>query len=90
MVDVSPGSTPPDGQTGLIFFNAVAINPGLCAVSLTTQVLHFTPQPNVLVVGIDRSHIFSRSLFSESEERVRRLADDEADFVINEFLKVRQ
>ncbi|MDE2957438.1 MAG: hypothetical protein OXU68_10605 [Bacteroidota bacterium] len=41
-------------------------------------------------MGIDRSQIFSRSLFSESEERVRRLADDEADFVINEFLKVRQ
>lgn len=83
-----------DVSAARMIFSAVSIHPGLCAVSYDTRVLYLYFLPSIDepfdLVGLLGGGIMSDGEFSSSRDRIRQIADDAADLVINEILEAKQ
>ena len=75
-----------------VYFHGTAIYPTICAVSHEIEVNVWLHNAGITayLVGLSSSGIFSKTDYTGSRDRVRELADDGADMVINEILKARR
>ena len=85
--DIKVAESAPAG----VHFSLTAINPTLCAVAYTTEIVFWLHgiRINAYAVGLRQSGIFSNGTYTDSRTEVRQLAEDAADLVINEILKAR-